>query len=326
MSLLVGERAELAVEPDPADGRALAGVDLEGDGGELARVVGLDREVDAGVEVAAVFVELLELVDAAQDPALDQRLAPGDQQPVFEGPAVDAQLPVEPHRVDAHRGTDHDHHDHRLPRHVDRVDRARRPGVELDLVGRAGGLEVAERLAHLALAQALPDRDGDEIPELARVLERRVAPDLDARDRRPQAADQGALAERRLGSLVDRDHLGRRLDGLGGEDLLLRRRWRRLLPGPGGMLLGQRADHGRPGHRQQQRQDQDEAARPPGPGRCRATGAGRRRRYRAQNRLSHRASTRKAFLSLELNTRVRCWSTCHSTRSRLSSAVAERSV
>ena len=191
------ERTAVAVVGDARHRRPRPGVDPVDHRRPPPRFVDLRRQADAGLEVALAAEDLLHLVDAAHQAALDQRLARLLEQRRGEVAAGHlAVVALDAHRFDQQVGAQH-HLGHHLPG-APRLAR-RRTRVEVDAGGDAARLEVAQGARDALLGQPRTGLQRQELAHLGQVLGAQggVAVDLDGGDQRrflPHAGGQRRLA------------------------------------------------------------------------------------------------------------------------------------
>ena len=135
-----------------------------------------------GPEIAALLVEVLEGVDAAQQAVFHQGVAGLLLDVAHEEVAAQARRPADLHRVDP--GVAQEHHDRDRAGLVD-------ASAHLDLVEETGGVEVGKGAAHGFLAEEVAGAEGEEALEVDRAPEGLVEPDLDGVEARCGSVSQG---------------------------------------------------------------------------------------------------------------------------------------
>ena len=225
------ERRHRVIEGDGADDGAGAAVYLVGDHGPPAHRVGGDRDPDARLEIAVGRVQVPEGEDAPHHPLLGERLgrALGHRPPQVV--AVEAELAHDADLLHLHHGAEHDDRHHAAAGRVV-------AGVELELRGVAGRLEVAQGVADGQVGERLADLDLDQVLEVERLVERRVAAHFDGGDEGTRRAG-GISRTRRIGPIDP-------ISGTGRSDDLRRRRLGRLARGRAGRQQRQRQGRGCP--------------------------------------------------------------------------------
>jgi hypothetical protein len=184
------KRAEIAVEGERPHGGAGAAVDGVGHHGPLAP----DRYTytRGGLEIAPLLVGVQQVVDALHHPLLGERLGlalgNGPSQRVEPQP----QVALDADRFDLHDRPEDDHGHHPAVRFV-------APGVELDLGGDPGRLQVPQGAANGVVGDRLADFDDDQGLQVLEAFEGGVAANLDRGDDRPRRFGGRVFELRRQG-------------------------------------------------------------------------------------------------------------------------------
>ncbi len=173
------------VEGDGAHGGPGAALDVVGDHGPPQDRIGVDRDAGPAAEVAVLLVQILDGVDAAQDPLLGEGLGLLLGNGPAQGVAVEAQVAGDADLLDLHDGAEDDEDGHRggcFPGIAIGIGIG--PRVDLDLGGRAGRLEVPQGVADVLVVERPAGLGLDQALQVERLVEGGVAADLDGRDDR----------------------------------------------------------------------------------------------------------------------------------------------